>query len=85
MLSAQRQRQKTLDALLTIFLTLATNQPVLFIVEDLHWVDPSTLELLNLLIDHVATARIFILLTSRPEFRPPWGFRAHVTPVTLSR
>ena len=85
MLSPQRQRQKTLEALLTILLTLAANQPVLFIVEDLHWVDPSTLELLNLLIDHVATARIFILLTSRPEFRPPWGFRAHVTPVTLSR
>ena len=85
MLSTQQQRQKTLEALLTILLTLAANQPVLFIVEDLHWVDPSTLELLNLLIDHVATARIFILLTSRPEFRPPWGFRAHVTPVTLSR
>jgi class 3 adenylate cyclase len=84
-LSAQQQRQKTLEALLTILLTLAANQPVLFIVEDLHWVDPSTLELLNLLIDHVTTARIFILLTSRPEFRPPWGFRAHVTPITLSR
>jgi predicted ATPase len=84
-LSAQQQRQKTLEALLTILLTLARDQPVLFIVEDLHWVDPSTLELVNLLIDQVATARILILLTSRPEFRPPWGFRAHVTPVTLSR
>jgi TOMM system kinase/cyclase fusion protein len=84
-LSAQQQRQRTLETLLTILLTLAANQPVLFIVEDLHWVDPSTLELLNLLIDHVATARILMLLTSRPEFRPPWGFRAHVTPVTLSR
>jgi TOMM system kinase/cyclase fusion protein len=85
MLSAQQQRQKTLEALLTILLTLAANQPVLFIVEDLHWVDPSTLELLNLLIDQVTTARILILLTSRPEFRPPWGFRGHVTPITLSR
>jgi TOMM system kinase/cyclase fusion protein len=84
-LSAPQQRQKTLEALLTILLTLAANQPVLFIVEDLHWVDPSTLELLILLIDHVTTARIFMLLTSRPEFRPPWGFRAHVTPITLSR
>jgi len=85
MLNAQQQRQKTLEALLTILLTLAANQPMLFIVEDLHWVDPSTLELLNLLIDHVATARILIPLTSRPEFRPPWGFRAHLNPVTLSR
>jgi predicted ATPase len=85
MLNAQQQRQNTLEDLLTIVLTLAANQPVLFIVEDLHWVDPSTLELLNLLIDYVATAGILILLTSRPEFRPPWGFRAHVTPVTLNR
>jgi TOMM system kinase/cyclase fusion protein len=84
-LSAQQQRQKTLEALLRILLTLARDQPVLFIVEDLHWVDPSTLELVNLLIDQIATVRILILLTSRPEFRPPWGFRAHVTPVMLSR
>jgi predicted ATPase len=85
LLSPQWQRQKTLEALLTFFLPLAGDQPVLFIVEDLHWADPSTLELLNLLIDHVATAQILTLLTSRPEFRPPWGVRAHVTPVTLSR
>jgi hypothetical protein len=85
LLSPQWQRQKTLEALLTILLPLAGDQPVLFIVEDLHWADPSTLELLNLLIDHVTTAQIFVLLTSRPEFRPPWGFRSHVTPITLSR
>jgi TOMM system kinase/cyclase fusion protein len=83
--SPQRQRQKTLEALRTVILTQAANQPLLFIVKDLHWVDPSTLELLNLLIDDVATARILILLTNRPDFRPPWGFRAHVTPVTLGR
>ena len=84
-LSPQRQRQKTLEALLAIILTQAANQPALFIVEDLHWVDPSTLELLNLLIDDVATARILVLLTNRPDFRAPWGFRAHVVPVTLGR
>jgi predicted ATPase len=55
LLSPQWQRQKTLEALLTILLPLAGDQPVLFIVEDLHWADPSTLELLNLLIDHVTT------------------------------
>ena len=83
--SPQRERQKILESLRTLILAQAANQPVLFIVEDLHWVDPSTLELLTLLIDDVATARIFILLTNRPEFRPPWGFRDHVTPVTLGR
>jgi len=83
--SPQRQRQKIVEALRTLILAQAADQPVLFIIEDLHWVDPSTTELLTLLIDDVATARILILLTNRPEFRPPWGFRAHVTPVTLGR
>jgi class 3 adenylate cyclase/predicted ATPase len=84
-LSPQRQRQKTLEAVLAVLLALAAEQPVLLIVEDLHWVDPSTLELLNLLIDHIPTARVLTLLTCRPDFRPPWGFRAHVTPLTLGR
>jgi predicted ATPase len=64
---------------------LAARQPVLFIVEDLHWGDPSTLELLDLLIDQGPMARILTLLVFRPEFRPPWGARAHVTPLTLVR
>jgi predicted ATPase len=59
--------------------------PVLFIVEDLHWSDPSTLELLTLLIDHGPMARILTLLTGRPEFHPPWTPRAHVTHFTLGR
>jgi class 3 adenylate cyclase/tetratricopeptide (TPR) repeat protein len=84
-LSPQRQRQKTLEALLAILLALAAQEPVLLIVEDLHWVDASTLELLGLLIDQGPTAPILMVLTCRPEFRPPWGFRAHVTPLTLSR
>jgi predicted ATPase len=83
--SPQRQRQKILETLRALILTQAEHQPLLFIVEDLHWVDPSTLELLTLLIDDIATARVFILLTNRPEFRPPWGFRAHVTPIALGR
>jgi predicted ATPase/class 3 adenylate cyclase len=81
----QRQRQKTLEAVLAVLLALASQWPVLFIVEDLHWVDPSTLELLNLLIDQEPTARILTLLTCRPKFRPPWGFRAHLTSLTLNR
>jgi predicted ATPase/class 3 adenylate cyclase len=84
-LSAQQQRQKTLEALLRIVLMLARDQPLLFIVEDLHWVDPSTLELVSLLIDQAATVPILILLTCRPEFHPSWNVRAHVTPITLSR
>jgi class 3 adenylate cyclase/DNA-binding winged helix-turn-helix (wHTH) protein/tetratricopeptide (TPR) repeat protein len=84
-LTPQRQKQKTLDAIMTLLLAHAERQPVLFIIEDLHWVDASTLELLTLLVDHGPTARILTLLTSRPEFEPPWGFRGHVTTLTLGR
>jgi class 3 adenylate cyclase/predicted ATPase len=84
-LPPQRQKQKTLEAVLSLLQALATRQPVLFIVEDLHWGDPSTLELLSLLMDQGPTARILTLLVFRPEFRPPWGFRAYVTPLTLVR
>ena len=84
-LSPERQRQKTLEALLAVLLASAAQQPVVVILEDLHWSDPSTLEWLTLLIDQTPTARIFLLLTARPEFHPPWGFRGHVTRLTLSR
>jgi predicted ATPase len=50
-----------------------------------HWADPSTLELLNLLIDQAPTARLYLLLTFRPEFTPPWGTRSHISQLTLSR
>src|SRR5262249_62220846 len=63
----------------------AARQPVLFIVEDLHWIDPSTLGFLTLLIDQGPTARLLTVLTCRPEFQAPWGFRAHLTPLTLTR
>ena len=55
------------------------------IVEDLHWIDPSTLELLSLLIDQVASARLCLLLTARPEFRSSWAMVAHLTALTLRR
>jgi TOMM system kinase/cyclase fusion protein len=84
-LTPERQKQKTLEAVLALLLALSAQRPVLFIVEDLHWIDPSTLDLLNLLIDQGPMARILTVLACRPEFRPPWGFRAHLTQLTLSR
>ena len=68
-LSPQRQRQKTLESIVAILLELAEQQPVLFILEDLHFTDPSTLELLDLLIDQTPTASVCVLLTCRPTFR----------------
>src|SRR5262249_21863815 len=59
--------------------------PLLLVVEDLHWVDPSTLEWLSLLVDQGPTTRILALCTYRPDFSPPWTGRAHLTQVTLAR
>jgi predicted ATPase len=84
-LTPQQQRQKTLEILLSWLSAEAQRQPVLLVVEDLHWADPSTLELLSLLIDRGAQARLCLVLTARPEFHPPWAMVAHLTPLTLRR
>jgi predicted ATPase len=84
-LTPERQKQKTLEALLAWLLAETEQQPVLFIVEDLHWVDPSTLEWLSLVVEQSPTARLYGLFTCRPEFALPWPTRAHLIPLTLSR
>jgi predicted ATPase/class 3 adenylate cyclase len=84
-LTPQQQRQRTLDALVAWLLGEAERQPILVVWEDLHWADPSTLELLGLVIDQVPTARLLTLVTARPEFRPPWAPRPHLTQLTLGR
>src|SRR5499427_2604572 len=83
--SPEQQKQKTLHTLLTIMVRIASQQPVLFVMEDLHWVDPTTLELLSLLVDQGPTTRILALWTFRPDFSPPWTERSHLTQVTLHR
>jgi predicted ATPase len=84
-MSPEQQKQKTLHALVTILLRIAAHQPLLLVMEDLHWGDPSTLELLSLLVDQGPIARILALFTFRPDFRPPWTGRSHLTQVTLNR
>jgi len=83
-LSPQRQRQKTLETLVAILLELAERQPVLFILEDLHWTDPTTSEFLGLLVEQVPTAAIYTLLTCRPHFQPAWHHRSYITEMTLN-
>lgn len=80
-----RQKQKTFEALVKLLLAVAAQHPVVLVVEDLHWADPSTLELLAILVDQVPAARVLLLLTARLQFRPPWGPRSHVTLSTLER
>jgi predicted ATPase len=83
--SPEQQKQQTLHALLTIMLRIAAQQPMLFVMEDLHWVDPTTLEFLNLVMDQGPTARLLALWTFRPDFPTPWTGRSHLTQVTLPR
>jgi predicted ATPase len=84
-LSPQKQKQKTLEALVSWLLKEAERQPVRLDIEDLHWADPSTVEFLTLLHDQVPTTRLLVLLTFRPEFSPPWAMRSHMTQITLRR
>jgi predicted ATPase len=84
-MSPEQQKQQLLHTLLTMLLRIASQQPLLFVMEDLHWSDPTTLEFLTLLVDQGPTARLLVLLTFRPDFRPPWTGRAHLTQVTLPR
>src|SRR5262249_39935086 len=84
-LSPQRQRQKTLETIVAILQEEAERHPVLFIVEDLHWTDPTTLEFLGLLVEQVPTAAIYTLLTCRPHFQPSWHHRSYITEMTLNR
>jgi len=84
-LSPQRQKQKTLEALVAWLVAEATERPVLAVWEDLHWVDPSSLELLELLLGRAPAAHLLLVLTCRPEFRPPWSPQPHVTTLTLTR
>jgi class 3 adenylate cyclase len=84
-LTPQKRKEKTLHAQLKQVEGLTARQPVLMVWEDVHWSDPTTRESLDLLIDRVATLRVLVVLTFRPEFAPPWVGRPHVVLITLSR
>jgi TOMM system kinase/cyclase fusion protein len=84
-LPADRQRQLTIDALVKITLMRADYQPVLFVVEDLHWVDPSSLDLLTQLIEQVPQTRQLVVFSFRPEFVPPWPEGAGLERLNLNR
>jgi class 3 adenylate cyclase len=84
-LTPQKRKEKTLHAQLVQVEGLAARQPVLMVFEDIHWSDPTTLESLDLLVDRVASLRVLVILTFRPEFAPPWVGRPHVTMINLNR
>ncbi len=81
----QHQKQQTLDMLVAWLAAQAERQPVLAVWEDLHWADPTTLEMLGLVIEQAPTVPMLHVLTSRPTFGPPWPPRSHLTSLVLNR
>jgi class 3 adenylate cyclase/predicted ATPase len=83
--SPQKQKQRTEEALVAWLMEEAERQAVVTVWEDLHWADPSTVELLTLLLDQVPTTRLFVVLTARPEFQSPWPSRGYWMTLILNR
>jgi predicted ATPase/class 3 adenylate cyclase len=84
-LSPQKRKEATLAALLAQLDGLAARQPVFVIFEDVHWADPTSLELLTVSLERLPRLRVLLLITARSEFKPPWPAHAHVTMMSLTR
>jgi predicted ATPase len=84
-LTPQQRRQKTLEALTAQLEALAKGKPVLMIFEDVHWIDPTSLEAVGRAVDRLKALRVLLIVTYRPEFEPPWIGRPYVTALNLNR
>jgi class 3 adenylate cyclase/CRP-like cAMP-binding protein len=84
-LSSEHQRRSLLATLIELVIGSARVRPMVIATEDLQWVDPSTLEMIQLLVEQGARTRLLLLYTARSEFRAEWPLRAHHTQITLNR
>ena len=84
-LTPQRRKEKIFEVALSHVLDLSRRQPVMVLFEDVHWIDPTSLELLTALIERTQDARMLVLVTARSEFVAPWARHTHVTTLSLSR
>lgn len=83
--SPQQEKAQTLNALVDLFLGLAAKRPLLLLVEDAHWIDPTTEELLQQAMERMRDARVLMLITCRPEYVPSWGNPAGLMRLVLNR
>ena len=83
--SPAQVKAKTFQSMAALLWRMTERRPVLLVVEDLHWIDPSTLEFLSVIFERVATARMLVLLTHRPTFQPPWREAPHLHHIALER
>lgn len=84
-LSPELQRRKTIELLLQWTLAIGNVQPTVLVIEDLHWCDPSSLELLEYVVARISGAHLLVLLTARPELVPPWPAGEHAATLELAR
>ena len=84
-LAPEERRQRTQEALTTQLAGLTRQRPALMIVEDAHWVDPTSLEVFGRTVDQIKTLPVLLIVTFRPEFSAPWAGRSHVTSLALNR
>jgi class 3 adenylate cyclase len=84
-LTPQKRKEKTMAALLAQLDGLAARQPVFIMFEDVHWIDPTSLELLAAIVEHSPQLRVLLLITARSEFTPPWPSYPHITTLPLTR
>jgi predicted ATPase len=84
-LTLEAQKEENYQAVQSWLLSIAEQEALALLFEDLHWADPSTLELLGRLVEQVPTARLLIIATYRPEFTPPWPNRSHFATIILNR
>ena len=84
-ISPEQQRRRLFAVLAEWLLGAARTQPLVIMIEDLHWIDPSTMELIKLLVDPCGNAPLLLLCTARPEFRPSWQSSAHSMQLRLTR
>ena len=84
-LSPQRKREKLFGAVLNQLEAEARHRPVLMVFEDAHWIDPTSREFLDLIVDRVRQLRVMLVITFRPEFQPPWAGRSHIMSLALNR
>ena len=84
-LSPELRRKRTIDAMMRRLETMAREQPVLAIFEDVHWIDPTSLDVLSRMIDRIRDLPVLLLVTFRSEFAPPLTGQPHVTTLALNR
>jgi class 3 adenylate cyclase/predicted ATPase len=84
-LSPQRKKERTLEALIRQLQGLARREPVVMVFEDAHWIDPTSRELLDLIVERAGSLPVLLIVTFRPEFQAPWTGQPHVTMLTLNR